>query len=149
LSRQFRPIPYGVKLAPTLAQRVNQLREIRNLTVRDLAQATKIEFSRIEDIEGGLETWLSVTDRQVLARALGVEPRVLQEVEARQASSSEEVQHSAQQNLYERILAGDRDLQCPNCSGMLKCSVQEAFDIAGMPARFPKAFCVKCPYVLK
>lgn len=148
MSRQFRPLPENVSLEPTLARRVNQLREFRNMTVRDLAKVTKLTVQRIEDIEGGLETWLSTTDRQLLAKALVVEPNLLQEVETRQTGMDSEVRYSAE-NLAEQILAGNRDLTCPNCAGALRCSVQHAFDLDGNPTAFAKAFCVKCPFVLK
>jgi hypothetical protein len=147
--QQFRPIPYGLKLAPTLAQRVNQLREVRNMTVRDLANSSKLVLQRIEDIEGGMETWLSVTDRQLLARALGVEPHVLQEVECRTSTQTNEVVYSFEQDLSLKILEGQREIDCPNCGGPLKCSVQQALDMDGNPVRFPKAFCTKCPFILK
>lgn len=136
-------------MAPTLAQRVNQLREIRNMTVRDLARSARMEFQRIEDIEGGLETWLSITDRQLLSRALGVEPHVLQEVETRNVVPAAEQSSAFAQDLALRVLNGDRDLECPNCGAKLQCSVQEALDIEGAPLRFPKAFCTKCPWLLK
>ena len=60
--RQFKPIPSTTKLAETLSQRVAQLRELRNMTVRDLARASRFGLKRVEDIESGMETWFSATE---------------------------------------------------------------------------------------
>ena len=119
------------------------------MTVKDLAQSARMEFQRIEDIESGIETWLSITDRQLLSRALAVEPHILQEVEVRDVVPSADRVTATQQDIALRILGGERELQCPNCGGALKCSIQQALDMEGLPLHFPKAFCVKCPWVLK
>jgi len=151
--KQSRPLPPDLKLAPTLARRLAQLREFRNMTVRDLARASRFSPERIDDIEQGLETWLSTTDRQILAKALTVEPMVLQEVERRAKLTTEhydeQIVEMAQKQLTEAILTGARDLECPNCGGTLKCSVQEGLDIDEQPIRFAKAFCLKCPFILR
>ncbi len=81
--KQFKPIPPNLELAPTLARRIVQVREVRNMTVLDLATKANFSIKRVEDLESGLETWLSSTDRQRLAKALNVEPGVLKEVEQR------------------------------------------------------------------
>jgi transcriptional regulator with XRE-family HTH domain len=151
--KQSRPLPPNFELAPTLARRLLQLREFRNMTVLDLAKLSRLGTDRIDDIEQGLETWLSTTDRQVLARALVVDPRLLQEVEKRAVIETdyrnEESILLSQKQLIEAILNGARDLECPNCGGTLKCSIQDALDIEGQPIAFPKAFCVKCPFILR
>lgn len=147
--RQFKPIPQELKLSQTLARRVFELREFRNMTVLDLAKASRFSIQRVEDIESGMETWLSASDRQLLAKALNVEPQLLQEVEARSGLQPTKESQQANEQLVNSILQGERDLQCPNCGGTLKCSVQEALDIEGNPTQFAKAFCLKCPFVLK
>jgi transcriptional regulator with XRE-family HTH domain len=149
---QFKAIPSTVQLAPTLAQRVMQLREMRNLTLRDLSELTRFPLRRLDDIECGLETWFSSTDRQLLARALVVEPSVLQEVESKSKSDDEidiHAQEMIMRNMSAQILSGLRDLECPSCGSSLKCSVQEGFDLAGERIYLPKAFCPRCPFILK
>ncbi len=137
-------------LAPTLAQRVAQIREYRNLTVRDLSYLTRFSIQRLEDIEAGLETWLSATDRQLLARALTIDPRILQDVEAKSNLGDDSGRNVAiLKNLGEQILTGLRDLECHQCGSTLKCSVQEGFDLEGARIYLPKAFCPKCPFILK
>ena len=147
--KQSRPLPKDLELAPTLARRVLQLREFRNLTVRDLAKLSRFPEVRIEDIESGLEIWLSSTDRQLLAKALSIEPSLLQEVETRPPLSDSTQQKAAAAYLGRAILEGVRELECPDCGQTLRCSVQEGFDLDGLPVRFPKAFCSRCPYVLR
>jgi DNA phosphorothioation-dependent restriction protein DptG len=139
-----------INLASTLAQRVRQLRDARNLTVRDLARLTKFGTNRIEDIESGIETWLSTTDRQILAKVLVVEPSVIQEVENKTNTEIEdEFLQKVSKNISESILNGARDLECPICGGTLKCSVQRGIDLDDNPIYFAKAFCTKCPFVLR
>lgn len=96
-----------------------------------------------------MESWLSSTDRQLLAKALAVEPYVLQDVETRPALGSTQEQLAQAQYLARAILEGARNLLCPDCGNTLRCSVQEGFDLEGLPVRFAKAFCSRCPYVLR
>lgn len=145
---QFKPLPGDLVLGKTLARRVQQLREVRNMTVKDLGKLSRLGIERIENIEAGIETWLSVTERQLLAKALTVEPGVLQDGEVRSSSNLND-RADTNARLEQAILDGARDLQCPNCGGTLKCSVQEALDIEERPTRFAKAYCLKCPFILR
>ncbi len=150
--KQVGPLPKTLILAETLAQRVSQLRELRNLTIRDLAKSTKFGIKRIEEIETGLETWLSSTDRQLLAKSLSIEPALLQEVEARY-SAENLINHSSvtsniKSDLERAILSGNKDLHCPMCGESLKSNVQHGFDIDGQPIKLPKAHCTRCPFIL-
>jgi transcriptional regulator with XRE-family HTH domain len=145
---QFKPLPSDIVLATTLARRVGQLRDFRNMTIKDLGKLSRLGEQRIEDIEAGLETWLSVTERQLLAKALVVEPYLIQEVESKPPADDEQAE-DAHARLVQAILRGARDLECPNCGGTLRCSVADALDIEGQPTRFAKAYCMKCPYVLR
>lgn len=147
--KQSRPLPAKMILAPTLAQRVGQLRDFRNMTVRDLGKLSRLGQPRIEEIEAGMESWLSATDRQLLAKALSIEPRLLLEVEARPNLEESVAQKLEIESIADAILEGARDLQCPECGGTLKCSIQEGYDIENKPIAFAKAFCTSCPFVLK
>ena len=51
--------------------------------------------------------------------------------------------------LAEKILKGLRDESCPNCGGSLKCSVENGLDLDGRVQEYAKAFCLKCPFVLR
>jgi transcriptional regulator with XRE-family HTH domain len=147
--RQVKPIPPNMGLGETLAQRVRQLREFRNMTLKDLARWSRFSLSRLEDIESGLEIWFSAPDRQMLSKALGVEPVLLEEVEAKvNRSHDEKSLEIACYDLAQFILRGDSNLKCPVCNGLLKCSIKDAFDLEGIPIRLPKAFCTCCPFVI-
>ena len=146
--KQVKPLLPNIGLGHTLAQRVKQLREYRNMTVKDLARWSRFSINRIDDIESGIETWLSASDRQLLCKALVVEPSLLEEVEVRSSSTDLKALEIARYDLAQFVLRGDRDLKCPLCYGSLKCSIQDALDLDGNPVRLPKAFCFNCPFVL-
>jgi len=153
MTRITQLFPKDMVLKPTLAGRVNQIREFRNLTTRDLAKSTRFKLERIEDIEAGMETWLSSSDRQILAKALRVEPHILKEVEVRPEEEKEpelnEVSRAVIEDLADAILHGERDIKCPRCKTTMICSVQEAIDLEDNPIYLPMAYCTKCPFVLK
>ncbi len=147
--KQHGPIPKTIELAPTLAQRLLQLRELRNMTVRDLARSTRFGIKRIEDIQSGLETWLSAADRQVLAKALTVEPALIEEVEVRADRHLSNVPETVMHDLSEAILERVDKLNCPVCGNALNYSLQNGFDINGNPMQLPRANCTQCPFVLR
>jgi transcriptional regulator with XRE-family HTH domain len=153
MKQQHGPIPKTIQLANTLAQRIVQLRELRNMTLRDLARCTRFGVRRIEDIQSGLETWLSSADRQVLAKALTVDPSLIEEVEVRLAGSLysqiTDIPEAVIYDLGQAIISGTKDLNCPICGNKLDCSIQEGFDMEGNSVRSPKAHCIKCPFVLR
>ncbi|MCW5822030.1 MAG: helix-turn-helix domain-containing protein [Cyanobacteria bacterium TGS_CYA1] len=145
----FGPIPKSLSLAPTLAGRLQQIREYRDISREDLSQAVRFTTQRIDDLESGLETWLSATDRQVLAKALGVEPKILQEVEHKpnlpqNAGRRKEVI----EDMVTAIFNGANELECPDCGNIAQCSLRTGFDLNDKEIFFPKAFCLKCPFVL-
>ena len=153
MGRTRRPLPKELNLAATLASRLNQIREFRNMSKQDLAQASRISDKRIDDIEAGLETWLSSSDRQIIAKALFIDPRILKEAEYRPDERSHPsyaaMSQSINKELEDSILNGSRDLACPQCGENLRCSVQERRDIYNQKIYFAKAFCTKCPFTLQ
>lgn len=148
MAKQFRPLPPNYRLDTSLARRVQQLREFRHLTIEDIADMTRFPVKRVEEIEAGFETWFSATERQLLAKALGVEPILIQEVEAK-PPAKQGLTISQNTKITQAILFGQRDLECPDCGSTLRCSVVDALDIDGQPTRFAKAFCNKCPFILR
>jgi transcriptional regulator with XRE-family HTH domain len=146
--RQLKPLEVDIALGTTLAQRVKQLREYRNMTVKDLARWSRFPINRIEDIESGIETWLSSAERQLLCKALVIEPSLLEEVEVRGFLNDSKQLEIVRYDLSQFVLRGDSNLRCPLCAEPLQCSIQEGFDLEGDPIRLPKAFCRSCPFVL-
>ncbi len=145
-------LPNNMPLKGTLSSRVNQLREFRNMTTKDLAKASRMTVQRIEDIEGGFETWLSTTDRQILAKALRIEPSILKEVEFRPPDAVAELSEPSRETIEEladNILHGERNLECPRCKAPMNCYIQEAIDLEDNKIFLPMANCTKCPFVLK
>ncbi len=145
----FGPLPKSLPLGDTLAGRLQQIREYREISREDLSHAVRFPLARIDDLESGLETWLSAADRQVLAKALGVEPKLLQEVEHKpnlpqNAGRRKEVV----EDMVIAILNGANELECPDCGNIAQCSIQSGFDLDDKEIFFPKAFCLKCPFVL-
>ena len=139
------------RLAETLAKRVAQLREGRNMTVLDLARVTRFSVKRIEEIESGIELALSVADRSVLARALGVQPAILREVELdydvfqpRPPKPKVDLEE-----LAERVLAGEVHIECPKCGEILRTSIESALDFEGRPTEFARAYCPVCPFAIR
>ncbi len=145
----FGPIPKTLPLADTLAGRLQQIRDFRNMTRLDVSQMSRFPSQRIDDLESGLETWLSATDRQILAKVLGVEPRLLQEVEFRpNLPQNEGRRKEVVDDMVTAILNGANELECPDCGNIVQCRIQYGYDLDDKEIFFPKAFCLKCPFVL-
>ncbi len=125
-------LPESILVTSTLAQRIQGLRSLNNFTVLDLAKLTKIPIKQIEDIESGLDTWLSSVLRQKLANALKVEPNLLLEVEFKD---------------YVDIKFVDYKI-CPNCKIDLQLKTYEGFDFNNDVVQLQKFYCSKCPYVI-
>lgn len=122
------------------------------MTIVDLAKATRFSITRIEAIESGQEVWLSVTDRSVLARGLGVQPEVLKEVEfcpSDLRQSSFEIPVNDYDELAERILAGELNIECPKCGKLLKTAIENALDFEGQATQYARAYCPVCPFALR
>ena len=153
MARTRRPLPTELPLASNLAARLNQIREFRNMSKEELARASRLPSQRIDDIEAGLETWLSASERQIIAKALFIDPLILKEAEFRPDSKSHPsfaaMSEEINKELEASILRGSRDLSCPQCGNILRCSVQERLDINSQKVYFAKAFCAKCPFTLK
>lgn len=153
MARTRSPIPQDLVLESTLASRLNQLRTFRNLSKHELAVASRMTDEKIDDLESGLETWLSSAERQIIAKALYIDPNLLKEVEYRPPDSAHPAYAGMSEDVNEAltnsILRGQRDLACPQCGSTLRCSVQKRVDMNGEVLDFAKAFCQICPFTLK
>ena len=110
------------ELPPTLARRITELRERKNLTVKDLAKDSRFSKERIQEVEA--------------------RPRL--------EESDDPVRYAAiLADLADSILKGVKEQECPQCGNTLRCRVQEGLDIEEQPIYFAKAFCQKCPFILK
>lgn len=118
------------------------------MTRKDLSRYSRLKEEKIEDIEAGVETWLSVVERQLLAKALSIEPILLQEVETR-PNLGAETMYAVEIELGKKILDGTTEMECPQCGGTLNCRVEQGYDIQGNVIKMAKAFCLNCAYTLR
>ena len=65
----------------SLAEFIQKRREKAGLSITGLANKTNIKLEILEDIESGKELFLSVTQRQQIARVLKCSPKELKEHE--------------------------------------------------------------------
>ena len=135
-------------LPDSLSRRIQHLRELNNLSVEELADASNLDVSVITDIEEGKDIFLSVTTRQKLSKALKVPSMVLKEVEKPLEVSS--VDTEAIELIKYNILQGKLDNQiCPKCGNTLICKIVTLLDLDNIPVKHPKAKCTKCPFQIK
>lgn len=118
------------------------------MTRKDLSRYSRLKEEKIEDIEAGIETWLSSVERQLIAKALSVEPTLLQEVETR-PNLGAETMYTAEIELGKKILQGITQMECPKCGNTLNCRVEQGYDIEGNVIKMAKAYCVGCAYTLR
>ncbi len=131
----------------SLAEFIQKKREKAGLSITGLANKTNIRLEILEDIESGKELFLSVTQRQQLARALKCAPQDLKmrEKEYRFEVIGDEVI----ENLKRRILNHETNLKCPLCGEPLITRIAKMYDLEDNLVLQPKAHCVKCIFQIK
>ena len=77
----IKPPQLPADLPTTLAQRVQMLRELRGWSSAKLAELAAVPFDTLQDVEGGLMTFLPEVTRRRLARALRIPTGWLKAVE--------------------------------------------------------------------
>ena len=131
----------------SLAEFIQQRREMVGLSIRGLADKSNIKLEVLEDIESGKELFLSVSQRQQLARVLKCSPKELKEYE--RSFEFQEISDEVIENLKVQILNHKTNLKCPICGEPLVTRIAEMFDIDDNPVLIPKAHCVKCVFQIK
>ena len=131
----------------SLAEFIIKKREKAGLSAIGLAQKTNIKLETIEDIESGKELFLSVTQRQQLARILKVSPKELKEYE--RSFEFQEIPDEVIDNLKNQILNHKTNLRCPICGEPLVTRIAKMYDIEDNLVLEPKAHCVKCIFQIK
>ena len=131
----------------SLAEFIQKKREKAGLSITGLANKTNIRLEILEDIESGKELFLSITQRQQLARALKCAPQDLKmrEKEYRFEVIGDEVI----ENLKRRILNHETNLKCPLCGEPLITRIAKMYDLEDNLVLQPKAHCVKCIFQIK
>ena len=124
-------------LMESLAEFIQKKREKAGLSITGLAHKTNIKLDVLEDIESGKELFLSVTQRQQLARALKCSP---QDLKMREREFKFEIVSDD---------AIETNLRCPLCGEPLVTRIAKMYDLEDNLILQPKAHCVKCVFQIK
>ena len=131
----------------TLAEFIQERREKVGYSITGLADRCNLSIEFLEDVEAGRELFLSVTQRQKLARVLKCNPNEIKQYEREyefQAVSDETIE-----DLKSRILKRETNLRCPMCGEPLVTRVARMYDLEDNLILEPKAHCVKCIFQIK
>ena len=131
----------------SLAEFIQQKREIAGLSLTGLANKTNIRLEILEDIESGKELFLSVTQRQQIARVLKCSPKERKEME--KSFEFQEISDDVIDNIKAQILNHKTNLKCPMCGEPLITRIAKMYDIEDNLVLQPKAHCVKCVFQIK
>ena len=131
----------------SLAEFIQQRREKAGLSVSGLAKKTNIKQEILEDIEAGKELFLSVTQRQQIARVLKFSPKELKSHE--RDYKFEIVSQETIDELKTKILNRETNLRCPLCGEPLITRIAKMYDLEDNLVLQPKAHCVKCIFQIK
>ena len=131
----------------TLAEFIQKRREHAGLSIIGLADKTNIKLEILEDIESGKELFLSVPQRQQLARVLKCSPKELKQYE--RSYEFQIVSDETIDDLKRRILNHETNLKCPMCGEPLITRIAKMYDLEDNLVLQPKAHCVKCVFQIK
>ena len=131
----------------SLAEFLQKRREKAGLSITGLANKTNIKLEILEDIESGKELFLSVTQRQQLARVLKCSIKELKEHE--REFRFDVVREESIDNLKRKILNHETNLKCPICGEPLITRIAKMYDLEDDLVLQPKAHCVKCIFQIK
>ena len=131
----------------SLAEFIIEKREKAGLSVIGLAKKTNIKLEIIEDLESGKELFLSVTQRQQLAKVFKCSPNEIKEHE--RSYEFEIVSFEVIEELKNKILKRETNLRCPMCGEPLITRIARMHDLEDNVVLQPKAHCVKCIFQIK
>ena len=131
----------------SLAEFIQSKREQAGYSIYGLADKAGIPIEVMEDIESGKELFLSVSQRQKLARVLKCSPNDIKKYEREfefQVIPDEKIEE-----LKAKILKHETNLKCPMCGEPLITRVAQMYDLEDNLILQPKAHCVKCVFQIK
>ena len=131
----------------TLAEFIQTKREHSGLSAIGLADKAGISLSFIEDLESGKELFLSVSQRQKLARVLKCSPSDIKKYE--REYEFQIISDDIIDELKSRILRHETNLRCPVCGEPLITRIAKMYDLEDNLVLEPKAHCVKCVFQIK
>ena len=131
----------------SLAQFVQQSRELLGLSASGLAKKCNLELTLIQQIEAGEELFLPTTVRQSLAKGLKCSLDQIKELE--KDFENKFVDASIMEELKRKILNGENGLTCPKCHSPLVTRIAKMYDLEDNLMLHPKARCSKCVFQIK
>ena len=131
----------------SLAEFIQKKKKKAGLSIQGLAMRTSIKLEYLEDIESGKELFLSVTQRQQLARVLKCSIKELKEHE--REYKFDVISDDTIDSLKRKILNRETNLRCPLCGEPLVTRIARMYDLEDNLVLEPKAHCVKCVFQIK
>ena len=131
----------------TLAEFIQQKRENLGLSAIGLAKKANLDLAFLEDLESGRELFLSVPQRQKLARILKCSPEELKNLE--KSFEFQVISDDIIDTIKQKILNNEKNLKCPMCGEPLITRIAKMYDIEDNLILQPKAHCVKCVFQIK
>ena len=131
----------------SLAEFIQKRRESAGLSISGLASKSNIKLEILEDIESGKELFLSVTQRQQLARVLKCSPKELKQYE--RSYEFDVVSDETIELIKTKILNHETNLRCPMCGEPLITRIAKMYDLDDNLVLEPKAHCVNCVFQIK
>ena len=131
----------------SLAEFIQLRREKAGYSTYGLAEKANIPIEILEDIESGKELFLSVTQRQKLARVLKCSPAEIKQYE--RSYEFEVILDDVVDEIKSKILRRETNLKCPLCGEPLVTRIARMHDLEDNLVLQPKAHCVKCIFQIK
>lgn len=147
-------MPGMATLPSTLAQRIQFFRQIRGWTPQQLADKIQVPLTQIEDIESGIDVFLSSILRRKLAQALRMHPQWLKDVEVEPESISDALKALQAEPTPDKIMTEERLMAirdnpdhtwpCPYCDAPLSLQFFDRLDMDENPVLSLKINCSRC-----
>ena len=131
----------------SLAEFLQEKMEIAGLSTTGLSKKSNIKLDILEDLISGKELFLSVTQRQQLAKILKCSINEIKEHEKTYIFN--EISPETISELKKQILNRVTNLKCPICGEPLITRIARSYDLDDNLILKPKAHCVKCVFQIK
>lgn len=136
----------AVKKFDTLARFVFETREKLGLSQSGLAKRCNLSVEDIQNVESGIELFLSSTVRQKLAKGLKVSLDEVKLYEKKEDfhffTNTDELKQQILENADNKGFAPI----CPVCGSKLTVRIAKMYDLEDNLVLHPKARCSKCPF---
>ncbi|MCQ2738927.1 MAG: helix-turn-helix transcriptional regulator [bacterium] len=131
----------------SLAEFIQTKREKLGFSLYGFADKTGISIEFLEELESGRELFLSVSQRQKLARVLKCSPSEIKKYE--REYEFQVISDDTIDNIKSQILNHKTNLKCPICGEPLITRIAKMYDLEDNLVLQPKAHCTKCVFQIK